>query len=80
MQVTIAEAKAKFAELIRRAESGEDITLTRHGRPVAHLTPAVEPQRASLVGTLKGRIQVADDFDELPEDFISAFTGRGSGG
>ena len=38
---SIAEAKAHLSELVARAEAGEEITLTRHGKPVARLvTPA----------------------------------------
>ncbi|MEM8628326.1 MAG: type II toxin-antitoxin system Phd/YefM family antitoxin [Pseudomonadota bacterium] len=75
MQVSIADAKARFAEIIRRAESGEEIVLTRHGRPVAHLSPAVRSARVPLVGALAGQIEMADDFDVLPDDFLHAFTG-----
>ena len=39
-EVPIAQAKARFAETVRRAELGETIVLTRHGRPVARLTGA----------------------------------------
>lgn len=74
MQVSIAEAKARFAEIIRRAESGEDIVLTRHGRPVAHLTPAMRRKGRSLVGACAGQIHMTDDFDELPDDFMRTFT------
>ncbi|MDE0211194.1 MAG: type II toxin-antitoxin system prevent-host-death family antitoxin [Boseongicola sp.] len=35
LRIAIAEAKTRFAELIRRAEAGEAIELTRQGRPVA---------------------------------------------
>lgn len=35
----IGEAKARFAECIREAEGGATIVLTRHGRPVALLSP-----------------------------------------
>jgi prevent-host-death family protein len=38
--VPIAEAKAKLAALVNRAEAGEEIVLTRHGRPAAKLVPA----------------------------------------
>jgi prevent-host-death family protein len=31
------EAKTHFSELLRQVESGESITITRHGRPVARL-------------------------------------------
>lgn len=34
-----ADAKARFAELLGRAEAGEEITIRRHGAPVAKLVP-----------------------------------------
>jgi prevent-host-death family protein len=34
-----AEAKARFSELLDRAEKGEEITIKRHGRTVAKLVP-----------------------------------------
>ena len=37
MRIAVAEAKARFSELIRRAEAGEAIELTRYGRPVARI-------------------------------------------
>jgi prevent-host-death family protein len=37
MQFTVSEAKAKLAELVKRAEHGEEIVLTRHGHEVARL-------------------------------------------
>jgi prevent-host-death family protein len=33
------EAKTHFSELLKRAEKGETITITKHGRPVAKLVP-----------------------------------------
>ena len=46
-EVTIAEAESRFAELLREAEYGESIAITRHGKTVAHLIPAVDHGRAS---------------------------------
>ena len=43
---SIAETKNRLAELVTRAEKGEEITITRHGRPVAKLSglkPAPKP-------------------------------------
>lgn len=34
-----ADAKARFSELLARAEAGETITIHRHGKPVAQLVP-----------------------------------------
>jgi len=38
LQIGAFEAKNTFGSLLDRAESGEDIVITRHGRPVARLT------------------------------------------
>lgn len=46
-EVTITEAESRFAELLREAEYGESIAITRHGKTVAHLIPAVDHGRAS---------------------------------
>ena len=44
MNVAITDAKAQLTELVRRAEAGEEVVLTRHGRPAVELRP-VNPKR-----------------------------------
>jgi len=39
--VTLVEAKAHLSKLLDKVEAGEEVTITRHGRPVAHLSPVV---------------------------------------
>ena len=39
MQVSVTQAKGQLTELVRRAEAGEDIVLTRHGRAAVRLAP-----------------------------------------
>jgi len=39
MEIGVLEAKNRLSELLDRIERGEAITITRHGRPVADLTP-----------------------------------------
>jgi prevent-host-death family protein len=39
MQIPVSEAKAQLTELVRRAEAGDEIILTRHGHPAVRLTP-----------------------------------------
>lgn len=41
MQVPVSEAKAQLTELVRRAEAGDDIVLTRHGHAAVRLVPVV---------------------------------------
>jgi prevent-host-death family protein len=72
MQVAIADAKAQFAELFRRAEAGEEITVTRHGRPVARIIAAPPGPRIALIGAMKGQFRVPDDFDDMAAEEIRA--------
>jgi len=39
MEISVTEAKAQLTDLVRRAEAGEDVVLTRHGQPVARIAP-----------------------------------------
>jgi prevent-host-death family protein len=39
-QVTAFEAKNRLGRLLDRVHAGEEITITRHGEPVAKLIPA----------------------------------------
>ena len=43
----LADAKARFSEIIARAEAGETVTITRRGKPVARLMP-LEPKVSRL--------------------------------
>ena len=42
--VSLAQAKANLSQLIDQVEAGEELVITRHGRPVAKVT-AVRPAR-----------------------------------
>ncbi len=40
MHIPISEAKGKLTDLVRRAEAGEEVVLTRHGQPAVRLVSA----------------------------------------
>ena len=68
------EAKTKLSQLVERAEAGEEIVIARRGKPVVRLTPiTTTSSMASVRGSLKGQITMADDFDELPAEFTETF-------
>lgn len=46
MQVGAFEAKTKLSSLLDRVERGEEVLITRHGKPVARLIPAGVDQHA----------------------------------
>ena len=68
------EAKTHLSRLVDLALGGEEVVIQRSGRPVIRLT-AIPPKRpvSEAFGSLRGRIRVADDFDELPDDFLGHF-------
>ena len=39
MRVSVSEAKGQLTELVRRAEAGDEVILTRHDRDVARIEP-----------------------------------------
>lgn len=39
MKISVTDAKGLLTDLVRRAESGEEVILTRHGQDVARLSP-----------------------------------------
>jgi prevent-host-death family protein len=39
MQISVTAAKAQLTELVRRAEAGDEIVLTRHGHATVRLVP-----------------------------------------
>ena len=77
-RVGMHEAKTRLSRLVERAEAGEDVIIQRNGKPAVRLVPVVEEPRslASVRGTWRGRVHIAEDFDELPED-IAEVLGAG---
>ncbi|MEH2533258.1 prevent-host-death family protein [Bradyrhizobium sp. AZCC 1588] len=46
MRIPVSEAKGQLTELVRRAEAGDEVILTRHGLPAVRLVPiAAAPDR-----------------------------------
>lgn len=72
-EIGMHEAKTQLSKLVERAEAGEEIVITRHGQPAARLIPERRGQGfASLAGAWHGRVRIADDFDELPDDLADS--------
>lgn len=75
MDVSIAEAKNRLPELIRAVEGGAIVVITRHGKPVAQLTPAPIDRRQVHLGGMKDRIQLLPGWD-APVDLDSLLGGE----
>jgi prevent-host-death family protein len=64
MVVSTVEAKNRLTELIRVAADGEQVIITRHGRPVAQLSPPPAERRQARLGGMKGRIRLLPGWDD----------------
>ena len=74
--VSIHKARSSFSLLIEEAARGEEIVITRAGKPVARLVPIKARPRARRLGLLEGRIRIAADFDDpLPDEVRKRFEG-----
>jgi prevent-host-death family protein len=68
-QFNIADAKAHFSELVKKALLGEEVIIAKDKKPLVKLVPLNTAIRARKAGSAKGQIWMAPDFDETPKDF-----------
>jgi prevent-host-death family protein len=48
MTISLNDAKTHLSALIERVKAGEEITITKHGKPVAKLSPATNANRRKI--------------------------------
>jgi prevent-host-death family protein len=70
---TVTEAKAHLSELLDRVANGEDVIISKAGKPIAILEAYSVHRRIRSPGRLQGRIRIASDFDETPQELADAF-------
>ena len=76
MRINVYTAKTQLSRLIDRAMAGEEVVITRHGRPVVRLVSAEGRGEPRTLGLLAGRIRIAADFDApLPAGTLESFEG-----
>ncbi len=75
--VNIYDAKTRLSQLVDKAASGEDVVVSRNGKPLVRITRLDAAKRRIRFGVLKGKLTISDDFDApLPETTLAAFEGR----
>ena len=74
ISVNVHEAKTHLSRLLERVAAGEEILISKAGKPMAKLTPLSKPQINRVPGLDKGVIEIPDDFDApLPDDLLQLF-------
>jgi prevent-host-death family protein len=78
-QFNVAEAKAKFSELVDAAARGDASIIAKSDTPVAMLVPLDYEKHTAPIkfGTYKGKMVIPDDFDAPDQDIVEAFENSG---
>ena len=75
--VDIYDAKTRLPQLVDRAAAGEDVIVSRDGKPLVRITQLAAQKRRTRFGVLKGKVTIAPDFDApLTDDAAATFEGR----
>jgi prevent-host-death family protein len=59
LSVPVFDAKARLSELLLQVQAGEEITITKHGVPVARLTPATASRTGRKHATQRRSVDAA---------------------
>jgi prevent-host-death family protein len=76
--VNMHEAKTTLSRLVERARAGEEIIIGKAGEPLVKLVPVKRRTKPRVPGKWRGKVWIANDFDELPNDILDAFEGKSS--
>ncbi|WP_327367864.1 type II toxin-antitoxin system Phd/YefM family antitoxin [Streptomyces sp. NBC_01217] len=76
-QYNVHEAKTHFSRILQQVETGEEVVISRAGKPIAKVVPLHPKVDRTDYGVLRGQIHIAEDFDDLPDDIADAFGMRG---
>ena len=72
--VGLYEAKTRLSALVDRAAEGEEIVISKSGKPKARLVPMGEVHPGREPGRGRGQWTMSDDFDApLPPDILDTF-------
>ena len=72
--INIHAAKTQLSRLVDDAAAGEEIIIAKAGKPVARLCPLAAAPKKRVLGRLRGKIIVPDDFDDpLPDEILDLF-------
>jgi prevent-host-death family protein len=75
--VNIYDAKTRLSQLVDIAAAGQDVVVSRNGKPLVRITQLVDPKRTVKFGVLKGKVKLTPDFNApLPAAVLAGFQGR----
>ncbi len=74
MTVNIHEAKTHLSKLLVQVANGEEVIISKAGKPIARLVPITEKPKKRTPGSAKGKVIIEKNFDApLPKHILKAF-------
>ena len=74
VKINVHEAKTQFSRLLARVGEGEEIVISKAGKPVARLVPIGKRPKKRIPGSGKNKIIVEEDFNKpLPASILREF-------
>lgn len=74
--INIHEAKTNLSKLIEKTSKGEEVIISKAGKPVAKLVAYEEKLEPRKPGAWKGKIWMSDDFNDEDEEINKLFYGE----
>lgn len=71
--INIHQAKTNLSKLIAQTAKGEEVIISKAGKPVAKLVSYQEKLKPRQPGLLKGKIWMSDDFNDEDEEINKLF-------
>lgn len=72
----VHQAKTQLSKLLAEVEKGKEVIIAKAGKPVAKLVVYKEKLQPRKPGLWKGKVWIADDFDEESEEINKMFYGE----
>lgn len=77
MIVNVSEAKTNLSKLIDMAYHGEEVIIAKNNLPLVELV-IHKPKKKRVLGQLKGKIIIPDNFNDEDEQINAMFYGESS--
>ena len=74
IKVNVHEAKTQLSRLLARVSAGEEVVISKSGKPMARLVPWDNEKKNRVPGLDKGLVNVPEDFDApLSPEVLATF-------
>jgi prevent-host-death family protein len=72
-QIGVRELRGKLSQILRKAQAGEEFVVLSRGKPIVELKGIASASDAfRKPGALAGKVWMAEDFDDLPDEMLDA--------